>query len=103
MRSRSAATRWNDKATLSAVGLPGMRSSPVATRCAKRSPCRRRKAGLALIKRTPIDRDGLAQPLYVNLTARSFPKRSQPARRPGYKAARVLSGGSLRVVLLRGG
>jgi hypothetical protein len=67
------------------------------------SPCRRRKAGLALIKRTPIDRDGLARPLYVNLTARSFPKLSQPAKRPRYKPARVLSGGSLRVVLLRGG
>ena len=66
------------------------------------SPCRRRKAGLALIKKAPTDRRGRARPLYVNLTSRSFPKRSQPARGTTHEAARVLRGGAVRVVRLRG-
>lgn len=65
-----------------------------------RTPCLRRKPGLAFIKRTPRDRKGRTRPLYVNLVSRGFPKLVQPAR-GSYPPARVLSGGGLSVRRLR--
>jgi hypothetical protein len=65
-----------------------------------RSPCRTRKAGLAVVQRTPRDARGRRRPLYVNLVSRSFPKRAQ-ARHRGYPPARILADGGLTVVQLR--
>jgi hypothetical protein len=60
-----------------------------------RSPCLRKKAGLAFIERTPRGRRGRIRPLYVNLVSRTFPK---VGKAPGsYPPARVLSGGRLTV------
>jgi hypothetical protein len=64
-----------------------------------RSPCLRKKAGLALIERTPRGQRGGIRPLYVNLVSRGFPKVGEV---PGsYPPARVLSGGLLTVTRLR--
>jgi hypothetical protein len=65
-----------------------------------RSPCRTRKAGLAVIKRTPADGRGRPRPLFVNLVSRTFPKRAQ-ARLRAYPPARILAGGGLTVTQLR--
>ena len=64
-----------------------------------RTPCLRKKAGLAVIERTPRRGRGRIRPLYVNLVSRSFPKVGNV---PGsYPPARVLSGGRLAVTRLR--
>ena len=64
-----------------------------------RTPCLRKKAGLAFIERTPRRGRGKIRPLYVNLVSRSFPKVGNV---PGsYPPARVLSGGRLAVTRLR--
>jgi len=59
---------------------------------AYRSPCVTRKAGVARIRRHPVDRRGRPRPLYLNLIMRSFPKLARAA--PG-DAAAVLRGGFL--------
>jgi hypothetical protein len=64
-----------------------------------RSPCLRKKAGLAVIERTPRTRRGRIRPLYVNLVSRSFPKVANESG--SYPPARVLSGGQLAVRRLR--
>jgi len=64
-----------------------------------RTPCLRKKAGLAFIERTPRRARGQIRPLYVNLVSRSFPKVGNV---PGsYPSARVLSGSRLAVTRLR--
>jgi hypothetical protein len=64
-----------------------------------RSPCLRRKAGLALLERTPRGPRGRIRPLYVNLVSRCNPK--VPEVPGSYPPARVLSGGLLTVTRLR--
>jgi hypothetical protein len=63
---------------------------------AYRSPCVTRKAGVARIRRHPVDRRGRPRPLYLNLIMRSFPKLARAA--PG-DAAQVLRGGFLSGVV----
>jgi hypothetical protein len=65
-----------------------------------RSPCRTRKAGLAVVQQTPRDARGRRRPLFVNLVSRTFPKRAQ-ARLARYPPARILGGGELTVTHLR--
>ena len=65
-----------------------------------RSPCKTRKMGLAVVKRTPRDARGRPRPLFVNLVSRTFPKRAQ-ARLRAYPPARILGGGGLTVTHLR--
>lgn len=59
---------------------------------AYQTPCVTRKAGVARIRRHPVDRHGRPRPLYLNLIMRSFPKLARAA--PG-DAAAVLHGGFL--------
>jgi hypothetical protein len=80
-----------------ATGSNGFNCTPGPS--AFRSPCVRKKAGLAFIERTPRRGRGRIRPLYVNLVSRSFPK---VGNAPGsYPPARVLSGGRLVVRRLR--
>lgn len=64
-----------------------------------RSPCTTRKAGLAVIERTPENRQGEAKALYVNVVTRAFPKLAQT--RGSYPPARILDGGGLQIERLR--
>jgi hypothetical protein len=64
-----------------------------------RSPCVTKKAGLALIRRTPRRPGGASRPLFVNLVSRGFPKPVQA--RLAYPRLRVIRGGELTVTQLR--
>ena len=64
-----------------------------------RSPCVTKKAGLALIRRTPRRPGGGPRPLFVNLVSRGFPKPVQA--RLAYPPLRVIRGGELTVTRLR--
>jgi hypothetical protein len=57
---------------------------------AYRTPCVTRKAGVARVRRHPVNRHGRPRPLYLNLIQRSFPKLAHA--RPGDRA-QVLGGG----------
>jgi hypothetical protein len=65
---------------------------------AYRTPCVTRKAGLALIRRRPLDRHGRPRPLYLNLIQRSFPKLATARPRD---AAQVLGGGFVAATIYR--
>jgi hypothetical protein len=65
-----------------------------------RNPCLTRKAGLALIKRTPRRQGGGSRPLFVNLVSWGFPKPEQE-RLASYPPLRVIRGGGLTVRWLR--
>jgi hypothetical protein len=54
------------------------------------TPCVTRKAGVARIRRHPVNRHGRPRPLYLNLIQRSFPKLAHAG--PGDRA-QVLGGG----------
>jgi hypothetical protein len=97
--------RWPGRLTRRIVSPAGMATGTNGFNCtlgpsAFRSPCLRRKAGLAFIERTPSDRRGGIRPLYVNLVSRGFPKLIQAAG-GAYPPARLLSGGGLTVRRLR--
>ena len=64
-----------------------------------RSPCLTKKAGLALIKRTPRRPGGGSRPLFVNLVSRGFPKVHRTSA--SYPRLRVIRGGGLTVTRLR--
>jgi hypothetical protein len=66
-----------------------------------RSPCLTKKAGLALIKRTPRRPGGGSRPIFVNLVSRGFPKVHPTSA--SYPRLRVLRGGGLTVTRLRAG
>jgi hypothetical protein len=64
-----------------------------------RSPCLTRKAGLALIRRTPMRPGGRPRPLFVNVLSRGFPKVKPTSA--DYPPLRVIRGGGLTVTRLR--
>ncbi len=65
-----------------------------------RNPCLTRKAGLALIERTPRRPGGGSRPLFVNLVSWGVPKTAQE-RLASYPPLRVIRGGGLTVRWLR--
>jgi hypothetical protein len=64
-----------------------------------RNPCLTRKAGLALIRRTPMRAGGRPRALFVNVISRGFPKVKPTSA--DYPPLRVVRGGGLTVTRLR--
>jgi len=65
-------------------------------------PCRSRKAGVAMIERTPQSKTGRSKALYVNLVSRGFPKLAQArSAARGFAPVEILDGGFLSVQRVR--